>query len=323
MRQSWGVLRVRVLIAGGTGFLGRRIAEALAGKGVRLAVLSRDAEGARTAMAPIEVEGRTGDVTRPDSLEGAFEDMDVLVQCVQFSGYPVEDPSRGLTFMAVDAEGTRNVVRAAEAQGVRKLVYISGVGADSDSDRSWYRAKGVAEETVRASGMSWSIVRPSWLYGPRDDSLNRFIRILRTVPLAFPQVGPGSQRINPLHVADFASLVAAVVTGTEADGETVEAGGPEVLTMDEIVRTAMGTIGEAKAIVHVPIDLVKLLAAVLELLPGQILSRGAVDFLTQDGVADLTVLGRLYPGFAPRTLATGLAAYAGSTSAASPDVPTP
>lgn len=297
----------RVLVAGGTGFLGRAFVRGLRGRGARVSVLTRNPAGAERLGLPAEyVEG---DVRRPASLAPAMGAVDAAILSVQFPGYPVEAPARGRTFMEVDARGTAALVEAAVEAGVRKIVYLSGVGADPGSARTWYRAKGLAEASVRDSGLAHVIVRPSWVYGPEDRSLNRFIALIRAIPLVFPQLGDGSGRITPIHVDDLAGLVCEATLGSAGDGLTLEAGGPDVLSLDDVVRTAMTALGRRRAILHLPEGFVKLAATCAERLPGQILSRDAVDFATQDGIADSDLARLRFPAFRPRDLATGLAAY--------------
>ena len=297
----------RILVAGGTGFLGRAFARGLVGRGARVVVLSRDPESAAGLGLPVEYV--RGDVRRPSTLRPAMRGIDTAVLSVQFPGYPVEAPARGRTFMEVDARGTAALVDAAVGAGVRKLVYVSGVGADPHAARAWYRAKGLAEASVRASGLAYGIIRPSWVYGPEDRSLNRFVALIRGIPFLFPQLGSGRGRLTPIHVDDLADLVCEAVMGAAGDGLTLEAGGPEEMTLDDVVRTAMRVLDRRKPILHLPIPLVKMGAAVLELLPGQLLSRDAVDFVTQDGVADSRVARDRFPSFRPRALAPGLEAY--------------
>ena len=297
----------RVLVAGGTGFLGRAFVRGLHGRGARVALLTRNPARARSIGLPAEyVEG---DVRRPATLSRAMDAVDAAILSVQFPGYPVEAPARGRTFMEVDARGTAALAEAAVEAGVRKLVYLSGVGADPGSARTWYRAKGLAEASVRDSGLEHVIVRPSWVYGPEDRSLNRFIALIRGIPFVFPQLGDGAGRITPIHVDDLADLVCEATLGSAGDGLTLEAGGPEILSLDDVVRTAMTALGRRRAILHIPEGLIKLAAACAERLPGQILSRDAVDFATQDGIADSDLARRRFPAFDPRDLATGLAAY--------------
>lgn len=228
---------------------------------------------------------------------------------MQFQGFPVEDERAGRTFLRVDAAGTEALVRAAVEAGARKVIYLSGVGADPGSARSWYRAKGLAEQAVAEADLVHVIVRPSWVYGPGDVSLNRFVSLIRTVPGFFPQLGRGDQEINPVFVSDVARLVAGIAAGSMADGATLEIGGPAVLTMDDIVRVVMGVMGRKKPILHVPIELAKLGGLILELAPGQLLSRDAVDFVLQSAVADNSELWRRFPDFELRRMEEALASY--------------
>jgi NADH dehydrogenase len=282
------------LVIGATGFLGAAFVRALAARGRPVIALGRDEGRVRKRFRSLPVEARAADVTRPDSLRDAFAGVDTVIQCVQFSGFPMEDPSQSLTFLEVDGRGTRNVVESARAAGVERIIYLSGVGADPSSELPWYRAKGLAERNVRESGMRHTIIRPSWVYGPEDRSLNLFVRLLRLNPLFFPQIGDGCQRLNPLFVEDLAGVVADIAESGRAEGETVELGGPVTYTLDEILRIAMEALELRRAILHFPVSLVKSVAAIAELLPGQLLSRGAVDFLVQEAVADNTRFRELF-----------------------------
>lgn len=312
--MSRGADQPRVLVAGGTGFLGAAFVRALDDRGVRVSVLSRSPGKVRRRFAGRDVEARRGDVTDPSTLAPAVAGADVLIQCVQFPGYPVEDPRRGRTFLRVDAEGTRNLVSAAEATGVGKLVYLSGVGADASATESWFRAKGMAEAVVRDARPTGIIVRPSWVYGPEDRSLNRFAAILRWVPFAFPQLGDGSQRINPVFVGDLAELVVRSVLEETANGATIEIGGPVTYTMDMIVRLLMEAMDREKPIVHLPVEPARIGASLAELLPGRPFSRDAVRFVTQGAVADLSVLRRLFPTLDLTPMPRALARYVGDTA---------
>ncbi|MGH7540407.1 MAG: NAD(P)H-binding protein [Gemmatimonadota bacterium] len=296
-------------MAGGTGFVGAGVVRALDDAGHAIAVLSRDPASVRRRFPNRAIEGRRGDVTRPGTLEPALAGVGTVVLCVQFAGSPVEAPRRGRTFLDVDAAGTRAVAAAARRAGVERLVYVSGVGANLASDRPWYRAKGIAEAAVAESGLAYAIVRPSWIYGPEDASLNRLVWLIRRFPWVFPQLGPGTQRLNPVFIADVSRLLARAARG-ELDGATLEIGGPQILSMDEVIGVAMRVVGKTKPILHVAVPLVKLAAAPLEFLPGQLLSRAAVDFITQSAVADNHELLRRFPEFELRPLADALTRYA-------------
>lgn len=276
----------KVLVSGGTGFLGAAFVRELTNRGEPVAVLGRDADRIRERFDGLPVEARTGDITRPETLDDCFAGVSTVIHCVQFSGFPVEDHARGLTFMKVDGQGTRNVVEAAGKAGVRCFIYLSGVGADPSSDRSWFRAKAMAEAAIRESGKRYAIVRPSWVYGREDRSLNLFLGILRLNPFFFPQIGDGQQRLNPLYVEDLATVVADLALVDGGEDVTFDMGGPVTYTLDEILGIAMEITGMHRPIVHFPVPLVKVGAAIAELLPGQLLSRDAVDFVVQGAIAD-------------------------------------
>jgi NADH dehydrogenase len=300
--------RPTTLVTGGTGFLGAAFVRELARRGESVAVLGRNPDRVERRFAGTSVQARRGDITRPETLEKSFAHVDTIIQCVQFSGFPVEDPSRGLTFSEVDGRGTCNVVEAAGHAGVQRFIYLSGVGADPSSDRAWFRAKGLAETAIRDSGMSYSIVQPSWVYGKEDRSLNVFIRIMRLNPLFFPQIGDGQQRLNPLYVEDLAAVVANLALGEAMQDGTFELGGPVTYTLDEILRVTMEVTGLQRPIIHFPVSLFKAGAAFAELLPGQLLSRDAVDFVAQGAVADNTHFRELF-SHRLTPLADGLGAY--------------
>lgn len=298
-----------VLVAGGTGFLGAAFVRALADRGHRPVVLSRSPEKVSSRFPGREVDARPGDVTRPETLQGPLEGIDVVIQTVQFPGFPVENPARGRTFREVDGRGTANMAEAASRAGVERLIYLSGVGVDGGGEEPWFEAKRMAERAVREADPHHTVVRPSWVYGPEDASLNLFARLVRWVPGAFPQLGDGRQRINPVFVRDVARAVVLSVESEAARGSTFEIGGPVTYTMDGVVRAVMDALDRRKPIVHVPLGLARVGAAVAEALPGRPMSRQALAFATQEAVADLEGLRELFPSLELTPLPEALESY--------------
>jgi uncharacterized protein YbjT (DUF2867 family) len=275
-----------ILVAGGTGFVGGGIVRELSRRGQRITVLTRDPSRGRNRFPGLDIDYRAGDVRDPASLRAAMSGVEVVIGCQQFPGSPMENRRRGYTFEEIDAKGTEHLVRAAKEAGVKRYIYLSGAGASPDAPQHWFRAKWRAESAVRESGITYVIFRPAWVYGPEDAALNRFLRMSRFLPFV-PLIGDaGKQRLQPVFIDDLARAVAEAVDNPAADNQLFEIGGPEVLSMREIVRTALEVSGRRRLLLSAPKGLMKLAASILQLLPGPPLTPDAVDFVTQDALAD-------------------------------------
>ena len=300
---------MNVAVAGGTGFVGGGIAAALDRRGHRVIVLSRRPDAARPKLAG-GWEVRRADPADAAGLVAALTGVEALVVAIAFHGYPMENPRRGETFEEVDAGGTERLVAAAQAAGVRQLVYISGAGAAPDAARHWFRAKWRAEEAVRGSGLRYTILRPTWLFGPRDVALNRFLSFARFLPFV-PVTGNGRQLLAPIFIDDLGAIVADSLTEPTAADRVFEVGGPETMTMNEVVRTALRVTGKRRFLLHAPEALLRLVAWPLQFLPRPPLTPDAVAFVDQPATVDVgPMLAAL-----PRRLTTleeGLRTYLGA-----------
>lgn len=275
-----------ILVAGGTGFIGSAIVRELMRQRLApVAVLSRVPSKVARRFPEFTLEARGGDVTDPASLPAALQGIETVINCVQFPASPIEIPRKGWTFENVDYRGTVNLVEASKAAGVKRIVYLSGVGAAPDADRHWFRFKWQAEEAVRASGIPFTILRPTWVYGPEDVSLNRFLGFAKVLPFV-PVFGNGQQLMQPVFVEDVAKAVVLCLQTPASINQTFEIGGPAVMTMDEVIKTALEVAGKRRFILHQPVVLGKLLGRLASLLPNPPLSADAVDFITHSAVAD-------------------------------------
>ena len=278
-----------IAIAGGSGFIGRAIVRRLAKMpGLRVRALSRSPGRAKERLDLPNLEIVRAEVTDHASLAPALSGAEAIVNAVQFEGYPIENPKRGLTFERVDYGGTVALLEAAKQVGVSRFIYISGAAADENATHPGFRAKGRAERAIRESGLSYPIVRPSLVYGPEDKVLNNFATIVRVSPV-FAVPGTGQQKVQPVLVDDLAESVALALTGKGRNG-TYEVGGPELMTFDQMMRVIMEVIGHRRPIVHIPEGLMRAGAAVLEKLPTPMLSRDAVTFVTADNACDIKPL---------------------------------
>ena len=311
-------------VAGGTGFVGGAIAAELRKRGHRVVVLSHRGEEARGPL-PDDVELRRVDVTTGEGLPDVLAGLDALVVALAFRNSPIEAPRRGQTFMAVDAAGTERLAAAAADAGIKRLVYLSGAGAAPDARRHWFRAKWRAETAIRASGVPFTIIRPTWIYGPRDVSLNRFLGFARLLQ-AVPMTNLGRQRLAPVFIDDVARLAADSLADRAATDQVFEIGGPETLSMREIIQRALRVAGIRRPIVPGPSPLIKLAALPMLLLPKPPLTPDAVDFINAPATVDLEpLLARMPRRLTPldKGLASYLAPSAGSGTVAIDAKPDP
>jgi uncharacterized protein YbjT (DUF2867 family) len=295
---------MRVVVTGGTGFIGGQVVRQLQAAGISdVVVTSRDPQRYEGSPARV-VQAFAGD---PLSLGAAMTGADVVVHAIQFPNHPVEDPRRGRTYMETDGRGSVVAAQVARAVGVRRFVYLSGAGAGEGRPQPWFKAKELAEAAVRESGMEYAILRPSWIYGPGDRSMNRFVAFCRYLPFV-PVIGDGTTPVYPIAVQDVARAIVECVRRDDAKDKALALAGPERLTMDEVVRVILKVLGTWRPIVHHPAGLMKLLSLPMTLLPNPPLSPSAVDFVTQAVDMDPKPAAD-YLGFPFRKLEDGLREY--------------
>lgn len=295
---------MRVVVAGGTGFIGSEVVRRLLAAGHEVAATTRD-----PGRDPFDGRVRLAQAFAGDAatLGSAFTGAEVVVHAIQFPNHPVEDPSKGRTYLEVDGKGTEVAVRAARRAGVRRFVYVSGAGAGQGRPQRWFVAKDRAEAAIRESGLEHAILRPSWIYGPGDRSMNKFATFVRYLPFV-PVIGDGTTRVDPIHVDDVGHALAEAVVRADATALTLDLGGPEKLTMDEIIRTVMKVMGRRRLLLHHPARLMKLLVWPMRFLPNPPLSPDAVDFVTTEVPLDPKP-AMDYFGFPFRRLEEGLREY--------------
>jgi len=285
---------MNVLVLGGTGFIGRALCAELLERGHAVTALARNPAD---AGLPDGVTVTMGDVTARASIEPAFDGQDVAVNLVSLS--PLFQPPRGLTHERVHLGGTRNVVAAAEAQGVPKLVQMSALGADPTGPTEYIRAKGRAERVVTGSDLEWTIFRPSVVFGDGDEFVS-FTKQL-TTPYVTALPGGGRTRFQPIWVEDLVGMLADGLAD-EHSGETYEIGGPEVLTLADVARLVSESEGRSLTVVSMPMGLARLGLSLADPLPFVPLGADQYRSLTFDNtVAENDVVAF---GVAPADLLT-------------------
>ncbi len=186
-------------------------------------------------------------------------------------------------FDAVQNQGARTVAEAASRIGAR-VVHVSAIGADANSSSRYARAKAAGEKAVLATSPSATIFRPSVVFGPEDQLTNRFAALARISPV-LPLIGGGATKLQPVYVGDVAAAIADAVDGATKPGATYELGGPEVLTMRQILELILQTIERERALVPLPFALAHLKALFLQFAPGDLkLTPDQVELLRTDNV---------------------------------------
>src|ERR1700675_1334800 len=274
-----------VTVFGGSGFVGRNVVGALAKRDYRIRVAVRRPElaGHLQPLGKVgQIHAVQANLRYPASIEAAMRDSHAAINLV---GILAESGAQ--TFDAVQAAGAGAVARAAAAVGAR-MVHVSAIGADENSLSRYGRAKAAGEKAVLSAVPSATIMRPSVVFGPEDQFTNRFASLARMSPV-LPLIGGGLTKLQPVYVGDVATAVADAVDGKTRPGVPYELGGPEVLTMREIMEIILATIERRRMLVSLPFGLAKWQAQFLQFAPGPLkLTPDQVALLRVDNVVSDT-----------------------------------
>jgi len=270
-----------ITIYGGSGFIGRHVVRAIARTGARMRVAVRRPELA-LHLQPLgdvgQINAVQANVRFPDSLLAAADGADAVINLVG-----ILFPTGKQTFKSVQDEGARHVAEAARAAGARALVHISAIGASPDAPSVYARTKAAGEAAVKDVYPDAVILRPSIVFGPEDDFFNRFAKLARIAP-ALPLIGGGKTRFQPVFAGDVAKAVIGGLTGKANAGAPYELGGPEVLTLKEVMERVLAYTMRKRLLVPEPFWFAKLQAAFLQWLPKPPLTIDQVRLLQSDNV---------------------------------------
>jgi uncharacterized protein YbjT (DUF2867 family) len=245
-----------------------------------------------------KVEVRIGDVTRPETLAPAMAGVDGVLHLAAIP----RDYRGGADLRLINTEGTRAVVEAMKASGVRRLVHMGAMGVEDDPALHYASSKARADALVRESGLDWTILQPSLQFGEGDGFFNIIADLVRMSPGIVPVPGKGDSRFQPIHVDDTARVVAAAFADPSTTCSSFELGGPRYWTYREITEEVLRALGKRRAILPMPIPLIRLVAGVSEAvrLPFPV----ATDQLRQlklDNIGALDVIPTRF-GFEPRPM---------------------
>jgi uncharacterized protein YbjT (DUF2867 family) len=264
---------VKILVTGGTGFIGPKVVHALRAKGHDVRALVRQPARA-TRLASWGAEVVAGDVTDPASLTAAAEGCTHIVHLVAIiRGRPAD-------FERVMTQGTRSLVAAAKSAGIERFVLMSALGTSETTSGTvpYFAAKWQMERAVVESGLEHAIFRPCFVFGRDGGVLPTFIRQVRYAPVV-TVIGPGLQKSQPIWVEDVAEYFARAVDHPHAANRIFELGGPDTVDWNELYRTIAKVLGKRRRLVHVPLGAARSGARATQAIPGSPLSADQVEML--------------------------------------------
>jgi NADH dehydrogenase len=269
---------MRVFIAGGTGFVGGHVARELLRHGHCVSMLVH-----KHSPDIRDVDQHEGDVIKLKSFETAATGCDAFINLV---GIIREYPSRSITFEKLHIKATSNALEAARKSGVARFIQMSALGTRPDAVSQYHRTKFQAEELVRKSGLEWTILRPSLVFGPKDAFINMLAGQLRLAPL-MPIIGNGSYRLQPIHADDVARCFAMSLEMPETVGQCYGLCGNERMTYVELVDSVASAMGKPLPFkLHVPLGLMKLIIPIMQNLPLFPITMDQLQMLIEENVCD-------------------------------------
>jgi NADH dehydrogenase len=272
-----------ICIAGGTGFVGQELIYRLTRAGHALRVLTRARSHALDLMTLPSVELAVGDVYNPDFLRRSIDGADVVINLV---GILNERGFGGAGFRRAHVEFTAGLLHAMSQTRVPRLLHMSALNADAERGASHYlRTKGEAEQLLRTAGatLDWTIFQPSVIFGPRDSLTNRFAALLRLSAGVLPLARAGT-RFAPIYVGDVTAAFAQALPGGATSHQSYQLCGPEILTLEQIVRVTAQAAHLPCHILRLPDGLARVQAALMQLLPGKPFSTDNYRSLLTDSV---------------------------------------
>jgi len=278
---------MKIIVLGGTGFVGRLLVKRLAREGHQVTLLSRNLGSHPDRLLPPDVLLREMDVYDPDALRREFVGADAVINLV---GILNEHGDNGRGFRRAHVDLTKLVIAACQLAGVRRLLQMSSLNAGRGS--SYYlKSRGEAEVAVKASGLDWTIFEPSVIFGVGDGLFTRFGALLKSLPVL--PLACADTKFAPVHVGDVVEAFVRCLRDRRSIGEVYELYGAEVFTLRQTVQMSARQLGLKRVIVPLPDFLGRLQGLVCDFVPGKPFSSDNFRSLQTDSVGGIDGLHRL------------------------------
>ncbi|MFH1177681.1 MAG: complex I NDUFA9 subunit family protein [Acidobacteriota bacterium] len=277
-RRHPGRGRRRVLLTGATGFVGAEVQRQLLARGWEVVALARHPRSDTIAPGVIQV---AADITG----DGWYRWCEGCSAAIHLVGIIREAPRQGITFDRLHRQATERVIEACRLAGIPRLVHMSALGARAQGLAPYQRSKAAGEQAVRASGLAWTIFRPSVIFGPGDGFSTTLARSLRRAPF-FPIFGDGMYRLQPIAVEEVAEAFVAALELSQTEKEIFDLGGPEALSFTEVLRRTCAGLAIRRTFFRLPLGLARAVIRVLQHLPGAPITLDQLAMLVEGSTCD-------------------------------------
>ena len=286
-----------ILITGATGYIGRHLVSRLVEQGERPRCLVRETKRAANVLPADKVELIQGNTTQPASLKAALNGVETVVHAAFITADRKQ--SAGNSYAETNVQGTSYLVKAAKEAGVKRIVEISGLGTKPDKAGSYMQGRFLAEKMVKDSGLDWTIIQPSVLFGKGAPFIKGLADLIRSAPVV-PLIGGGNILFQPIYVEDVVTVILKVLADpTGTNKKTYVIGGPAYYSFTQVIDVLLHVMHKSRIKAPAPIALVGIGAAVMEaLLPKPPLTKAAMTLFTFNNTTDLQSVERDF-GFTP------------------------
>jgi uncharacterized protein YbjT (DUF2867 family) len=267
-----------VLVTGAAGLVGIHTCRELSKNGWQVRALIRDPARAAMALGQLPVEFRIGDARDASTLRSSLSGCGAVVHLAAIA---IE--KKGESYRESNTATTERLISAARTQNVQRIIFMSQNGADSRSPYPFLRSKGVAQDSVKTSGLAWTILRPSVIFGPEDQFVNVLARLIRLTPKIFPLPGGGAARFQPIAVNDVARVVRMSLEKKDTVQQVYDLGGAVPLTLRDMTERILTAMGTSRRLVPIPVRVLRPIVALAQrLLPNPPVTSSLLDLLALD-----------------------------------------
>jgi uncharacterized protein YbjT (DUF2867 family) len=267
-----------ILVTGASGLVGIHTCRELSKKGWQVRALVRDPAKAAMALGQLPVEFRVGDVRDASTLRSSLSGCGAVVHLAAIA---IE--KKGESYRESNTAATERLISAARAETVQRVIFMSQNGADSRSPYPFLRSKGVAQDSIKTSGLEWTILRPSVIFGPEDQFVNVLGRLIKLTPKVFPLPGGGSARFQPIAVDDVARVIRLSLEKKDTVRQSYDLGGAIPLTLLQMTERILTAMGTHRKIVPLPVKALRPVVALAQrLLPNPPVTASLLDLLSLD-----------------------------------------